>query len=76
MSFASLLKSKRGACPYCKGDGKCVDCSGTGVNTHVNEDDPKCASCAGSGICPNCAGSGTGYQASDGDTIELGLNNE
>jgi N-methylhydantoinase B/oxoprolinase/acetone carboxylase alpha subunit len=27
-------------CSQCGGDGKCVECDGTGVNAHLNETDP------------------------------------
>ena len=36
-------------CEQCKGNGKCVKCDGTGVNTHLNETEPKRLNCSGTG---------------------------
>jgi hypothetical protein len=60
------------ACPYCHGGGKCAECNGTGINIHVNEDEPKCRNCRGLGTCPNCKGSG--MASVDGPAIlDIGL---
>jgi hypothetical protein len=48
-------------CVDCLGDGKCSECNGTGVNTHVNEDELKCRKCTGTGVCLTCDGSDKGY---------------
>jgi len=45
-------------CPQCKDDGKCVECDGTGVNIHLNEDERKCKTCEGTGACSACNGAG------------------
>jgi hypothetical protein len=45
-------------CSTCEGSGKCPDCFGTGVNIHVNQDEPMCRICSGSGKCPGCEGTG------------------
>lgn len=39
------------------GNGKCSNCSGTGVEPLTPEID--CSHCGGSGECPTCHGSGT-----------------
>lgn len=41
-----------------KGTGKCVECFGSGVNVHINHDDPQCRNCKGTGLCPACNGKG------------------
>ena len=48
----------RNKCDTCHGDGKCPECFGSGVNAHLDEDEPKCRKCAGSGKCPVCEGTG------------------
>ena len=53
--------SPRDACAECRGNGKCSACFGTGTNTHLNEDEPKCPNCGGTGTCPNCHGSGRSF---------------
>jgi hypothetical protein len=32
----------RYACPDCDGSGKCAECFGTGINTRLNDSEPKC----------------------------------
>ncbi|HLI62496.1 MAG TPA: hypothetical protein VKV05_03795 [Terriglobales bacterium] len=51
-----LFRKKR--CLECGGDGKCPECFGSGVNVHLDEDEPKCRRCGGSGQCPWCHGTG------------------
>ena len=51
----------RNVCQICAGDGKCRQCFGTGTNTHLNEDEPKCSNCSGTGVCPECQGTGLWY---------------
>src|SRR5579863_9877251 len=41
-----------------KGSGRCVECNGSGVNPHLNQDEAKCRNCKGTGICPTCNGTG------------------
>jgi hypothetical protein len=48
-------------CGACQGDGKCLGCNGTGTNTHLNEDEPKCRNCSGSGVCSTCQGTGLAF---------------
>ena len=48
----------RNKCDTCHGDGKCPECFGSGVNVHLDEDEPKCRKCGGSGQCPLCQGTG------------------
>ena len=43
-------------CSDCGGSGECRECSGTGVNVHLNEAEPKCRNCNGTGVCPTCQG--------------------
>lgn len=50
-------------CPQCAGgflkaNGKCGKCNGTGINTQISSDEPKCPACGGTGVCSNCGGSG------------------
>ena len=52
------LLSSRYACYVCGGDGKCKECFGSGVNTHLNSDQPRCPNCGGTGTCPQCGGTG------------------
>jgi hypothetical protein len=54
-----------GRCPDCCSDvlflaniGKCIECSGTGINIHLNSDQPACPNCGGTGVCPSCRGTG------------------
>ncbi len=75
MTLLKVLTAKRNSCVYCLGDGKCSECNGTGVNMHLNDDEPKCRSCGGTGICPNCGGSGSSY-CSPAVIQDLGLGNE
>ena len=51
----------RNFCVDCEGNGKCSECSGTGVNTHLNELEPNCRKCKGTGLCPECRGTGRWY---------------
>lgn len=48
----------RKKCLDCGGDGKCRECFGSGVNVHLDEDEPKCRTCRGTGVCPTCKGTG------------------
>lgn len=41
-------------CTYCHGNGKCIDCMGTGEDIFG----APCANCKGTGECPNCEGRG------------------
>jgi hypothetical protein len=45
-------------CASCRGNAKCAECDGTGVNTHLNEDEPKSPGCSGTGVCRSCDGTG------------------
>jgi hypothetical protein len=66
----------RGRCPDCAGgffagDGKCGQCNGTGINTQLDSDQPKCPFCRGSGVCQACGGSGLQQQfGGDSSTIQ------
>ena len=53
--------------------GRCADCHGTGLNVHLNSDDPKCRSCGGTGVCPTCHGDCYvgGASLGDGDIQKL-----
>ncbi|HYW42246.1 MAG TPA: hypothetical protein VE959_05280 [Bryobacteraceae bacterium] len=58
-----MLPSGRGRCPDCaggfaQGDGNCGKCNGTGINTQLDSDVPKCPYCRGTGVCQSCGGSG------------------
>ena len=53
--------TQRNVCVDCRGDGKCPECDGTGVNTHLNEAEPKCSRCSGTGKCLACGGTGRWY---------------
>jgi hypothetical protein len=53
----------RGRCPDCdggwfEGNGKCAQCHGTGINTQLDSDQPKCPFCDGTGLCRSCGGTG------------------
>jgi hypothetical protein len=48
-------------CAACAGSGKCTQCDGTGINTHLNESEPKCSGCSGDGLCLECHGTGRWY---------------
>jgi len=63
----------RDACVDCRGDGKCSECNGTGINVHLNHDEAKCRHCSGTGICPKCGGSGRGVVLPL-EILDLGLN--
>lgn len=41
-------------CTYCHGNGKCIDCMGTGEDMFGMP----CTNCKGTGECPNCEGRG------------------
>jgi hypothetical protein len=62
-------------CTFCGGDGKCAECGGTGVNPHLNEDEPNCRNCSGSGGCPGCEGTGR-VQTGSQQIQDLGLNSK
>jgi len=72
---------RRGRCPDCAGgllnrDGKCGKCDGTGVNTQLDSEQPKCPYCKGTGVCATCGGEGyyNPFGDSDsGDIIKLDL---
>ena len=72
MKLPKVLSLRRDSCVFCHGDGKCSECSGTGVNTHLNETEPKCQNCAGTGVCPNCQGAGRASLHSP-DMVDLEL---
>jgi hypothetical protein len=63
----------RNVCSSCLGDGKCAQCDGTGVNAHINEEEPKCRNCSGTGVCPVCNGTG-GAILHQPEILDLGLN--
>jgi hypothetical protein len=71
MSFDSLGGGM--VCSFCGGDGTCAECGGTGINPHLNEDEPKCRNCSGSGGCPGCEGTGSVQRRSQ-EILDLGLN--
>ena len=48
----------RNKCDTCHGEGKCPECFGSGVNVHLDEDEPKCRKCSGTGKCQVCEGTG------------------
>jgi hypothetical protein len=62
----------RNACVDCSGNGRCAECSGTGINTHLNQDEPKCPKCSGTGVCATCNGSGRAYLPGP-EILDLGL---
>jgi hypothetical protein len=77
-----MIPSRRSRCTDCaegffEGNGRCSKCNGTGVNTQLDSDQPKCPFCKGTGVCATC--NGTGYYPSSfddpdsGDIITLGL---
>lgn len=50
-------------CPDCAGgvligNGKCSQCNGTGINTQLDAEQPKCPWCKGTGVCATCEGTG------------------
>jgi len=61
-------------CAECHGDKNCSKCNGTGINTHLNEDEPKCRNCSGTGVCPTCEGTGRAF-AIGPEILDLKLNN-
>ena len=50
-SVALLGKALRG----CAGRQECF---GSGINVHLNQDEPKCRNCSGTGACSTCEGTG------------------
>jgi hypothetical protein len=67
--------SGRGRCPDCaggifEGNGKCGKCDGTGINTQLDSDQPKCPYCAGTGTCSTCGGSGFNSMYDRGPEIQ------
>jgi len=70
-----MIAGHRGRCPDCaggvfQGDGKCGKCNGTGVNTQLDSDQPKCPYCAGKGVCATCGGTGNWADEGGGPTIQ------
>jgi hypothetical protein len=60
-------------CVDCGGNGQCAQCFGTGTNTHLNSDEPKCPNCKGTGVCPACDGSGRSVPVLDAGLTILDL---
>ena len=50
---------ERNDCGFCRGDGDCSVCSGTGRNPNADQPESRCTRCAGTGVCTQCLGSGT-----------------
>jgi len=69
------MTSSRNTCTSCFGDGRCAQCDGSGINTHLNENDPKCRNCSGTGVCPACNGTGA-WMAHPPEIIDLGLSDK
>jgi hypothetical protein len=70
------MPGRRARCPDCdtgflQGDGKCSTCHGSGVNVHLNSDEPNCEKCNGTGICQACGGSGVSGIETGSDFIDL-----
>ena len=62
-------------CPDCAGglfhgNGKCGKCDGTGINTQLDSDQPKCPYCKGTGVCSTCGGDGSLGSWGDHDQIQ------
>jgi hypothetical protein len=58
-----MFGRKSSKCPDCdegflKGNGKCSQCFGTGVNVSLVSENPKCDRCGGTGTCSRCGGTG------------------
>lgn len=53
---------------FLKGNGKCAQCHGTGVNTQLDSIQPKCPYCHGTGMCATCDGSGIEGDKDNPDT--------
>jgi hypothetical protein len=64
--------SSRNTCASCFGNGRCSACDGSGINPHLNEDEPKCRNCSGTGVCPACNGTGA-WMVPPPEIIDLGL---
>jgi hypothetical protein len=52
------------------GNGKCGKCDGTGINTQLDSDQPKCPYCKGTGVCSTCGGDGSLGSWGDHDQIQ------
>jgi DnaJ-class molecular chaperone len=57
------MYQRSGRCPDCAegafvGNGRCSQCNGTGINTRLDSDEPKCPACDGTGVCGTCRGAG------------------
>ena len=70
--------SGRPRCPDCaeglfEGNGKCARCDGTGINTQLDSDQPKCPYCHGTGVCAACNGTGFADGGYDDSIITLDL---
>ena len=50
--------------------GRCRYCDGTGTNTQLDAENPKCPYCHGTGTCPSCHGTGR-YGELEGDIQTL-----
>ncbi len=53
-----------GACPECRGEGRCVMCGGSGsIQHHWQAADVSCPKCAGDGLCVRCRGEGRRFRS-------------
>ena len=68
----TMMKGSRNTCTACFGNGRCAQCDGSGINVHLNEDQPKCRNCSGTGVCPTCNGTGA-WMVPPPEIIDLGL---
>jgi hypothetical protein len=67
------MPATRDICSDCRVSGECGPCFGTGVNTHLNSDEPKCPNGKGTGVCPECGGSGSSRPTSGSGLTILDL---
>ncbi len=66
-------------CPDCMegllggSTGRCAHCDGTGTNTQLDSDNPKCPFCDGTGVCATCHGTcrPPGYGGDSGEIQTL-----
>ncbi len=61
-----------GGIPLIRGNGKCSQCYGSGVNVRLNTPDGQCENCKGTGGCPTCGGAGFVRKATLPDMREKG----